>query len=497
MILKHKVSLSENPIEDKTVPNLTQYNDYDYITQYYDYYPLPSTSRLLQSPSSQYPPPSTPFHFPPTTCQTYTCILPSSPFPLPPRPCQTYTCNPPSSTPLPPPPPWDKRGTNDENYPQSQKFSLGWCIECGKPFSGMKWCRPCNAAHFYSQTSEWTSWRLGLDNLIIKTQITVHSFFEWIPFKNFDQVTYLAKGGYSVAHKAIWKQGPITYWDTNTNNWERFSGHEVVLKVIKGSQKNLDEFINELSAHHKFSKKIGHVLRCFGVSRWEDTGDFIVVTSYAKDGNLRQYIRKKVGNFPWIKRLITLKDIAKGLEIIHNSGYVHRDLHTGNILRHGSWTMISDLGLTWSQDSVSTDELFGVLEYMAPEILSGGQYSSASDIYSFAMIMYEIASGKIPFHHEEINPSNIIQGYRSEITFATPFIYTELMKSCWESDPKKRPSASLLVKTFDDWIHSKREQLVTIYNSFQDAEDERKNSMTDSIIYIPTIDQTSQLISIK
>ncbi|CAB4404402.1 unnamed protein product [Rhizophagus irregularis] len=249
------------PIEDKTVPNLTQYNDYDYITQYYDYYPLPSTSRLLQSPSSQYPPPSTPFHFPPTTCQTYTCILPSSPFPLPPRPCQTYTCNPPSSTPLPPPPPWDKRGTNDENYPQSQKFSLGWCIECGKPFSGMK------------------------------------------------------------------------------------CGHEVVLKVIKGSQKNLDEFINELSAHHKFSKKIGHVLRCFGVSRWEDTGDFIVVTSYAKDGNLRQYIRKKVGNFPWIKR--------------------------------------------------------------------------------------------------------------------------------------------------------KREQLVTIYNSFQDAEDERKNSMTDSIIYIPTIDQTSQLISIK
>ncbi|CAG8534688.1 4404_t:CDS:2, partial [Rhizophagus irregularis] len=105
--------------------------------------------------------------------------------------------------------------------------------------------------------------------------------------------------------------------------------------------------------------------------------------------------------------------------------------------------------------------------------------------------------GKIPFHHEEINPSNIIQGYRSEITFATPFIYTELMKSCWESDPKKRPSASFLVKTFDDWIHSKREQLVTIYNSFQDAEDERKNSMTDSIIYIPTIDQTSQLISIK
>ncbi|CAB5297929.1 unnamed protein product [Rhizophagus irregularis] len=323
MILKHKVSLSENvrhqsvrkklaekiscftnryinlfkknkpkPIEDKTVQNLTQYfTPLSPLPPSYGSYPPTPPPPLPLLKIYQLNRPSSPFPLSQRTYQIQT--RPSLPSPYS---CQSQTCNPPSSTPYPPPspPPWDKREINDENYPQSQKISLGWC-------------------------------------------------------------------GYSVAYKAIWKQGPITYWDTNTNNWERFGGHEVVLKVIKGSQKNLDEFINELSAHHKFSKKIGHVLRCFGVSRWEDTGDFIVVTSYAKDGNLRQYIRKKVESFSWIERLITLKDIAKGLEIIHNSG--------------------------------------------------------------------------------------------------------------------------------------KREQLVTIYNSFQDAENERKNS--DSIIYIPTIDQTSQLISIK
>ncbi|GBC09261.1 hypothetical protein RclHR1_08720004 [Rhizophagus clarus] len=398
--------------------------------------------------------------------------------------------------------PWDERETTNDVI-NIQKYSFGWCIECGMEFSGMKWCRPCNAAHFYRQTSEWTSWRLGLDNLIIETQIianNVHSFFEWIPFENFDHVTYLAKGGYSIVYKAIWRQGPITYWDTTTNNWERFGGHEVVLKVIKGSQKNLDEFINELSAHHKFGITVGHVLRCFGISRWEGTGDFIVVTSYAKDGNLRQYIRENLRSFSWIERIITLKDIAKGLEIIHNSGYVHRDLHTGNILRHGSWTMVSDLGLTWRHDSVSTSERFGVLPYMAPETLSCGQYSSASDIYSFAMIMYEIASGKIPFYHmiNDINAINIIQGSRPKIPFATPPTYIQIMKSCWDADPKKRPTASFLVKTFDDWIHSKRKQLVTIYNSFQNAEDERKNSITDiEDDHIPIINQTSQLISCK
>ncbi|PKC14045.1 kinase-like protein [Rhizophagus irregularis] len=395
-----------------------------------------------------------------------------------------------------------EREINNESYPQSQKLSLGRCMECRKLFTGKKWCRPCNSVHFYKQTSEWTNWRLGLDNLIIETQITannVHSFFEWIPFENFDNVTPLAKGGNSNVYKAIWKQGPITYWDTNTHNWERFGRHEVVLKVIEKSQENLDVFINELSAHHKFSTIIGHILRCFGISRWEDKGDFIIVTLHAKDGDLRKYIRKNFENFSWIERLITLKDIAKGLEIIHNTGYVHRDLHTGNVLRHGSWAMISDLGLAWRQDSVSTGELIGVLPYMAPELLSGGQYSSASDIYSFAMIMYEVASGKIPFYNEDINAINIIKGARPELPSATPLNYIKLMKSCWNTDPKERPIARSLIKSFDEWIHdSETMQLTETYDSFQSAENERKNLITYiEEDYTSAIGPSSQLISIK
>jgi hypothetical protein len=130
---------------------------------------------------------------------------------------------------------------------QSLRPSSELCAECGKLFNGKKWCRPCNAEHFRGQTSKWTSWNPDLDNFLNKTQITannVHSFFEWVPFMNFVNIKYMAKGESSSVYRAIWKQGPILYWDTNTNNWKRFGSYEVVLKVIKGSQKNFGEFIN-------------------------------------------------------------------------------------------------------------------------------------------------------------------------------------------------------------------------------------------------------------
>jgi hypothetical protein len=146
--------------------------------------------------------------------------------------------------------PWDESETNDEILLQSENFSSELCIECQKPLSGFKWCRSCNAEHFHQQTSKWTSWRLGLDNVIIGTQIAannVHSFYEWIPFEDFDHVTYLAKGGFGTVYKATWTRGPIINWDSNVNNWTRSRNHEVILKTINGSQTNLDEFINQVN----------------------------------------------------------------------------------------------------------------------------------------------------------------------------------------------------------------------------------------------------------
>ncbi|RIA96676.1 kinase-like domain-containing protein, partial [Glomus cerebriforme] len=136
-------------------------------------------------------------------------------------------------------------------------------------------------------------------------------------------------------------------------------------------------------------------------------------------------------------------DIINALDDIHAENAIHRDLHSGNILfsqlnaRFG----ISDLGFCGPADK-STDSIYGNLPYIAPEVIAGKQTTFASDIYSIAMLMWEISSGQPPFNnyeHDYYLAMNIINGIRPKIISGTPLEYESLMKQCWDADPLKRP----------------------------------------------------------
>jgi serine/threonine protein kinase len=79
---------------------------------------------------------------------------------------------------------------------------------------------------------------------------------------------------------------------------------------------------------------------------------------------------------------------------------IHRDFHSGNILfKHikSSNICISDMGLCEEIDNVGEMKIYGVIPYVAPEVLRGKSYSQTADIYGFGMIMYVVATGKQPF----------------------------------------------------------------------------------------------------
>ena len=121
----------------------------------------------------------------------------------------------------------------------------------------------------------------------------------------------------------------------------------------------------------------------------------MMILLYCKYGNLRNFYL----NTPEedITKLYDLKEIADGLLDIHNAGKVNKDFYSGNILYGDGFAFISDLGMCQpaNNEKPVKKEVYGVLPYMAPEVLRGYQYTKASDIYSFGIIMNEYLSEEI------------------------------------------------------------------------------------------------------
>src|SRR5687767_1139545 len=100
-------------------------------------------------------------------------------------------------------------------------------------------------------------------------------------------------------------------------------------------------------------------------------------------------------------------------------------------------------------------DIYGVLPFVAPEVLRGNPYTSASDIYSFSMIMWEFTSGIPPFNdraHDHLLSLSICKKERPEIVENTPKCYIDLMKMCWDPEPSNRPTAKDLEDIISKWL---------------------------------------------
>ncbi|POG61149.1 kinase-like domain-containing protein [Rhizophagus irregularis DAOM 181602=DAOM 197198] len=192
------------------------------------------------------------------------------------------------------------------------------------------------------------------------------------------------------------------------------------------------------------------------------------------DIDLRKYLQQNHNQLTWKDRMKIINKITHALYKIHKEKAVHRDLHSGNILysQYNDCWYISDLGFCGPADKSSTS-IYGNLPYIAPEVIVGREYTFASDIYSIAILMWEISSGQSPFinyEHENDIVMNIINGIRPKIVPGTPLEYKNLMKECWDADPLKRPDA--------DTVCDKIEK-INLYH--QNMSDELLKSETDNL----------------
>ncbi|EXX53415.1 uncharacterized protein OCT59_016134 [Rhizophagus irregularis] len=365
---------------------------------------------------------------------------------------------------------------------EKRKQAYGICGECKEPGTGFNWCQSCNAKRFKDNFKNWTSGNKHIDEFIQQSQLNAVHFLkclEWIPFEKFQNVTYIAEGGFGKIYSAEWPVGHIEYWDIENQKWFRYSFEKYALKSLNNSSDICSDFLNEIKSHLLIYND--DIVQCYGITQDPNNKEYMMVLYYCKYGNLRNYLNKSKNYINYKLKIENLQQIARGLLDIHNAEKVHKDFHSGNIL-HGidSLPFISDLGMCQPaniKQSVKEEGIYGVLPYMAPEVLRGYQYTKAADIYSFGIIMNEFLSEEIPFNdipHDEFLAFKICKGLRPTISNDIPKLLADLIIKCWDAEIKNRPTTKELHQLLKKWDDGADSQNSEIYFQIKECDKTRE-----------------------
>ncbi|PKC73126.1 kinase-like protein, partial [Rhizophagus irregularis] len=306
------------------------------------------------------------------------------------------------------------------------------------------------------QFNDKTSGNFKLDEFINETQLNskyCDDFIEWIPHSNLENVKYLTNGGNSKVYFGNWNLMLNMSLASIVSNQLSF---KVALKAINDSDNINDHILNELKIHHQCRNP--RVVPFYGITKAPKGNEYAMVIRHAKHGDLRNYICDFFPKLTWTDRVKILIELSKALNSIHQMNLLHKDFHCKNILvDEGDRIFISDFGLCQPIDSeIASDNIQGVLPYIAPEVLTCKPYTKQSEVYSLSMIMWELASKKPPFsnsyNHDIGLALAILDGLRPEIVEGTPDFYADFMRQCWNSNPLERPDASLLPKLFEEML---------------------------------------------
>jgi hypothetical protein len=123
--------------------------------------------------------------------------------------------------------------------------------------------------------------------------------------------------------------------------------------------------------------------------------------------DLRKVLRKHPDGLPSEDAYEAAIQASDGLQAIHQVGIIHRDLKTPNIVRDGEGVVrLMDFGIAKEADRnagfTATGEVMGTPEYMSPEQCRGEKLDFRSDVYSMGIVIYEIFTGRVPFHGETV-----------------------------------------------------------------------------------------------
>jgi serine/threonine protein kinase len=166
------------------------------------------------------------------------------------------------------------------------------------------------------------------------------------------------------------------------------------------------------------------------------------VMEYAALGSLYDALRKEDAYI--IRNYVNIaRGVAEGLAYLHSKNIMHSDLKTSNIfLNQKKVPKIGDFGCAKNIESSMRLTLQGTFAILPPEVLDGGSYSKAVDIYAFAFLLWELVTKRSPFqgkHYIEIYDLVCNKEQREDLPQSTPIGYTKLIQECWAQRAEDRP----------------------------------------------------------
>ncbi|XP_008287255.1 ephrin type-A receptor 2a isoform X2 [Stegastes partitus] len=230
----------------------------------------------------------------------------------------------------------------------------------------------------------------------------------------------------------------------------------VAIKTLKPgfSEKQRQDFLSEASIMGQFSHP--NIIRLEGVvTKFKPA---MIVTEYMENGALDTYLKDRDGEIPPYQLAGMLRGIAAGMKYLSDMNYVHRDLAARNVLVNSNLECkVSDFGLSriLENDAEGTYTTRGgkiPIRWTAPEAIEYRKFTSASDVWSFGIVMWEVmAFGERPYwdmsNHEVMKAIN--EAFRLPAPMDCPSAIYQLMLQCWQHDRSKRPRFTDIVNILD------------------------------------------------
>ncbi|XP_063350592.1 ephrin type-B receptor 3-like isoform X5 [Pelmatolapia mariae] len=253
----------------------------------------------------------------------------------------------------------------------------------------------------------------------------------------------------------------------------------VAIKTLKVgyTDRQRRDFLSEASIMGQFDHP--NIIRLEGVVT--KSRPVMIVTEFMENGALDSFLRLNDGQFTVIQLVGMLRGIAAGMKYLSDMNYVHRDLAARNILVNSNLVCkVSDFGLSRFLEDDPTDPTYTSslggkipIRWTAPEAIAYRKFTSASDVWSYGIVMWEVMSyGERPYwdmsNQDVINA--VEQDYRLPPPMDCPTALHQLMLDCWVKERNLRPKFTQIVATLDKLIRNAA-SLKVVTNSTQSSGD--------------------------